>query len=289
MKSLLSNVQNIELSTTPFPYIVIHEPLTDEFCLQLISEYPAIATITKGVNYASNKQFNYSACDVFRNQDVSLLWQEFVQTHISPAFFRQVISLFAEQIRSLYPTLELDVGALDTLTSGVRKLDKFPSTDVLLDARICLNTPVVGQPCAVRTAHVDLPNRLFSGLFYLRHPEDTSTGGDLELYRFKDRPNGFKGIFVNERYIEAVKTVKYRRNVLVLFLNSIYSLHGVTVRSVTNSPRYFFNFIGEVAQPLFDLFPYQERDWLSQSIVALATTPPSPPKRLKRGTNQAKD
>lgn len=64
-------------------------------------------------------------------------------------------------------------------------------------------------------------------------------------------------LFIDDKQIQVVKTVKYQSNVLVLFLNSIKSLHGVTVRSVANEPRLFLNLIGEVNRPLFNLEDYQ--------------------------------
>lgn len=269
MKSLLSNLQKIEVSTDPFPHIVITDPLEDELCLQLISEYPSVSTVTNGSDSSSNKRFSYSASEVFSNENISPLWKQFVQAHTSSAFLDEMVSLFEDHIRLMYPSFESDIGAVKTLKSGVRKIDNFSTADVLLDAQICVNTPVVGTPSSVRTAHVDKPDKLFAGLYYLRSPEDTSTGGNLELYKFKDKPNRFRDVYISDKYVEAVKTVKYQRNVLVLFLNSIYSVHGVTVRSKTNSPRYFLNLVGEVKQPLFDLSQYQEKtDWLGKSISA---------------------
>lgn len=271
MKSLLSSVRRIEVSTDPFPHIVITDPLEEDLCWQLLSEFPSVSTVTQGGDYSSNKRFSYSASEVFKNNNISQLWKQFVQCHTSINFLREVISLFENDIRLMYPSFEANIGVLKNLNSGVRNIDKFSDVDVLLDAQICVNTPVVKAPSSVRRAHVDLPNKLFAGLYYLRSPEDTSVGGDLEIYKFKDKLNGFRGEYISEKYVQAVKTVKYQRNVLILFINSIKSVHGVTVRSKTNSPRYFFNLLGEVNQPLFDLSQYQENKyWLSKSISAPA-------------------
>ncbi len=271
MNSLLSHAQKIDVSSDPFPHIIITDPLEEEICLQLLSEYPDVNTITKEENYSSNKRFSYSASEVFGNDNISPLWKQFVQVHTSNAFLSEVVGLFEEHIRLMYPCFEKEIRELNNLTSGVRKVDNFPDVDVLLDAQICVNTPVAGTPSSVRTAHVDKPNKLFAGLYYLRSLEDTSTGGDLEIYKFKDKPNHFRGEYIRDKYVEVVKTVKYQRNVLILFINSIYSVHGVTVRSKTNTPRYFFNLLGEVKQPLFDLSQYQEKKaWLGNSISAPA-------------------
>lgn len=195
MKSLLSRVQKIDVSSEPFPHIIITDPLEDEISLQLLSEYPDVKTIAKEETYSSNKRFSYSASEVFSNENISPLWKNFVQVHTSNVFLNEVVSLFEDHVRLMYPSFEEEIGALKTLTSGVRKIDNFPDVNVLLDAQICVNTPVAGTPSSVRTAHVDKPNKLFAGLYYLRSPEDTSTGGDLEIYKLKDKPNHFRGIY----------------------------------------------------------------------------------------------
>ncbi|MEO6366004.1 MAG: hypothetical protein ABIO38_08170, partial [Luteimonas sp.] len=53
--------------------------------------------------------------------------------------------------------------------------------------------------------------------------------------------------------VELAATVPYSSNTLVLFLNSLQAVHGVTPRQVTPRTRYFFNLVGEIPVPLFDL------------------------------------
>ena len=61
----------------------------------------------------------------------------------------------------------------------------FADCEVLLDAQVCVNTPVLRAASSVRGPHVDKPNKLFAGLYYLRPPGDTTTvGGELQLYRY---------------------------------------------------------------------------------------------------------
>lgn len=271
MKSLLANAKKIDVCAEPYPFIVIHEPLDTDICEQLMAEYPSMGTVTNGAKYASNQRFSYSASEVFGNEAITPLWREFVETHTSQTFLNEVIHLFDDQIRTVYPDLEAQIGALETLKAGVRKINTFENADVLMDAQICVNTPVVGAPSSVRRAHVDLPNKLFAGLFYMRRPEDDSTGGDLELYRFKDRRDRFRAEYISERFVEVAKTVKYERNVLIMFINSIDSVHGVTVRSKTHVQRQFFNLVGEVNCNLFNLADFQEKPgWLERSAAVPA-------------------
>lgn len=259
MQTLLAHVDSSRVLAEPFPHLVVENALPEDLCLELIAEYPPLEVITREQGPTSNQRFSLSASEIMGcDTRLSPLWQEFVRQHTSAHFYAQVVNLFGEHIRACYPTLEGTVGALEELSTGVRFTDTGAEADVLLDAQICVNTEVIGAPSAVRRVHVDSPNKLFTGLYYLRHPDDNSAGGDLELYRFKGSPRGFRMAELEDRYVEVVKTIRYQRNTLVMFINTVDALHGVTERAVTPFPRYFFNLVGEIRQPLFDLERYQK-------------------------------
>ncbi len=142
----------------------------------------------------------------------------------------------------------------------MRYVDGYSDHDLLIDARISINTPVTLLPTSVREAHLDLPTKLFVGLFYLRPDDDRdSRGGDLVLCRFRPcaRP-GFSRFEVDPRSVEDVKVIPYDKNVLVLFLNTARSIHAVTPRFPTPHTRRFVNVIGEVSRPLFDVEGHQQ-------------------------------
>ena len=268
MKTLLDAVNSSQVFTDPFPHIVITDAAEPEICTQLIEQFPAIDILAEGKPFGSNDRFSYPTCNVLENPKISPLWREFIQAQSSPAFWNQIVRLFKDEMLRLYPSFEQDYGAIETLQSGVRKTDDFASVDVLLDAQICVNTPVLSPSPKIKQAHVDRPQVVFAGLYYLRHPDDRSTGGNLEIYRFKTgKPYGFQGQYIDDKYVELVKTVQYQRNALVLFVNSVESLHGVTVRSVTETPRCFVNLIGEVKRPLYSLKDYQEKPSLMSQFT----------------------
>ena len=123
--------------------------------------------------------------------------------------------------------------------------------DVLLDAQICANSAVVRQASSVRGAHLDTSDKLFVGLYYLRHPDDASTGGELQLYGPRARRLPWVGAFDSKDRFGLSETVPYEHNVLVLFLNSIHSVHLVTPRSPTPYPRLLVNLIGAVKDPIW--------------------------------------
>ncbi len=282
MQSLLSHVKKSEVLLEPFPHIVVYNPLEPALCEQLIEDFPSIEIVAQGAPCGSNQRFSYPALASLGDTRVSSLWQKFVQAHVTQEFLNEFLYLFRESICSIYENFETEFGQLETLKAGLRGFNSFDDADILLDAQICVNTPVKECPSSVRRGHVDLADKLFAGLFYLRHPQDHSTGGNLELYKFKTgKVHGFKGQFIDDRHIECVKSLQYESNVLVLLLNSPFSLHGVSVREATDFPRLFFNLVGEVKTSLFDLNQYQE----SKSILnAVATTSKNRLRQLRKLT-----
>jgi hypothetical protein len=86
----------------------------------------------------------------------------------------------------------------------------------------------------VRRGHLDLPNRLYSGLFYMRGADDATPGGDLELLRWKTgTPVDVTRYQIPDDELAVARTVPYAANVFVLFVNSPHALHGVTPRPPT--------------------------------------------------------
>jgi hypothetical protein len=241
----------------PYPHIALENALDDQLCTELLEQFPPIEAVAQGADLGSNSRFSLKAHLASESAEVSPLWKQVVGAHVSAQFLAELIATFGEAILKTYPNFETEYGPLESLRLGLRGVDSFDTADVLLDAQISVNSPVTGRPNSVRRAHLDDPEKLFAGLFYLRHPDDDSTGGDLEICRPRSRPRGFRGPLVYNRFVEPVTTVKYGRGTLVLFLNTPQSLHGVTVRSKTEVPRYFINLVAEVKKPLFTWDSFQ--------------------------------
>jgi hypothetical protein len=146
MQSVLSRVTSSDVASDPFPHVVVKDALDDDLCEQLQSEFPRLDAVTGDGAGASNKRFGIPASTALEESAVSPLWREFVALHSSPPFLKEIIGLFGDEILRLYPSFEETVGDLDTLPAGRRKRDSFDTADVLLDAQISVNTPVVERP-----------------------------------------------------------------------------------------------------------------------------------------------
>lgn len=261
--TVLARATPADVIAKPFPHIVIRDALPPALAARLRAELPAFETVLTGREnlrgpLPENTRVHYLGQELLHAPTVANVWKDFVTAHTSPAFLDQLLTVFGPHIRALHPDLERRFGALERIKAGLRHVDDHTRADLLLDALLVFNTPVASRPTSVRRAHLDSPHKLFTGLLYLRDPADTSRGGDLELCAFTPGGRrGFDGPQIDSACVTPVETIAYDSNVLVMFLNSLDSVHGVTVRHPTPHRRCYVSLVGEFQHPLFDLQPYQ--------------------------------
>lgn len=256
--SVLATASAADLRLLPFPHLVIENCLPADYYHQLAHHYPDDELIL-GANAQrgkappqQNQRVDLSARDVEIHRDrIAPIWRDFVDYHTSPAFLAEVLSLFGPAIRSCYPQLEQAIGApMRQWSSGLRFDPERDNGDISMDCQPGINTPVT-RPSAVRRVHTDSPEELFAGLLYFRRPEDDSSGGDLEIHRWRrGSRRRFEGKEIAEKDAELIDTVSYRANTLVFFINTCDALHAVSERSVTPHTRRLVNLLGEVYRPL---------------------------------------
>ncbi|WKZ27340.1 MAG: hypothetical protein QY311_01100 [Candidatus Paceibacterota bacterium] len=258
MHSLLGRITSAQIHKAPFPYVVIPNALDPDLCDALLRSFPPLSAITGGEPYVSNQRFSYTAAEALDNASLSREWRDMVSYHVSQSFFGEVLSRFKEHMQAQYPNISGHIGGVDSWRVGMRNKDTFTDRDILLDAQISINTPVVDRASSVKISHIDNERELFAGLLYLRDPRDDSQGGDLEIYRAKRQPRFHGPRLIANRFVEKITSIPYTHNTFVFFLNTPHAIHGVSPRSVTRFPRLLFNVIGEVRDPLFDIRAYRE-------------------------------
>jgi hypothetical protein len=261
--SALRAFQDRDFHRTPFPHLIVRDALPSAICDQLIKEYPTADVL--GVDASRNNvRWNFPTSRVRESESISNLWKEIIDYHSSPAFLGELVDVFGESLLEMYPQQFRSRQQLKELTIGVRGVDSFSDKEILLDAQISGNTPVT-RTRSVRPTHIDGSQALFAGLLYLRAEDDDSIGGDLEIRRFRDevsdaqKPRCFRNAtFVADKWTEVVKTVKYERNVLIVLVNGIDSLHGVTPRHPTSHSRIFMNLLADMEAPLFHIASWRK-------------------------------
>ena len=265
--SVLHKARKEDLRLQPFPHLVLHDALPADYYDQLARVYPSTELITDQADLKNNFLYLKSAVDTINDESIDPLWRDFFSYHCSTDFYHEVLRLWGHIIAKIYPDPEGIFGrAFDEFTTGVRRAgasenQENKKEDIQLDCQFGVNSPARAVT-SVRGPHTDSKYKLFAALLYFRLPEDDSTGGELEFYRYSDDKYGFSpsgriaydfventGIAtleeIDARFVEKADVIPYSGNTLVMWLNTPYSLHGVSPRAVTPHVRRYVNFLGE--------------------------------------------
>ena len=257
MQSILSKANAADIRSDPFPHVIVKDALDWDVYNELERDFPNTNDIIPNGKLC-NAKASINAVNIINNPAISPAWQNFAEYHSSPKFYGEVVDLFGNYIRKIYPFLESDFGKpLETLETKRRNMGErkgaHRSDDVVLDCQIMVDDTRDARVC--RGPHVDAAEELYAALFYFRHPNDTSEGGELcvlqannptQLFpasnaiRIKHRPAE-----LDDCETEIVTKVPYAANTAVIFINSAKSLHKVTMRSATPVRRRHINVIGE--------------------------------------------
>ena len=256
MQSVLSKATIGDVKTDPFPHLVIKNALDATYYTELMSAFPSLEIVNqKNRKLANNDATFLGAYDVLASSEISDEWKDFFRFHTSMDFLAQAMELLREPVAAIHPSIA-------PIVSGVRErklaiADAGEKADLYIQCQFGMNSPVLRES-SVRTAHIDNPRKIYNALLYCRDPKDNSEGGDLVIYRFRKEP-GFYGLrTAMQNRIEEVARIPYAANTLVLFANSINSVHGVTPRKPTSQVRRYINFQVELENPIFEI-PYVSR------------------------------
>lgn len=229
-----------DLRLDPFPYFYVQDALPADVYQQLADEYPESYMMQDGKEHFQARRYRQHE---FVEGTVSPLWQQFTEYHNSLAFKNRLMWLFDQALKKYYPE---SVDAWQNAPVVQRHGDKPNSMQ--MEIQFVLNGT---QEETVRTAHLDNGNELWAGLFYMRKPEDTSSGGDLQAYKATTTPRFHGKREVDLADVEAVATLPYVENSLVWFLNTKESIHGVTPRLGAPCVRRYINMTAHADRKLF--------------------------------------
>ena len=256
MQSVLSKATIGDLKTDPFPHLVIKDALDTAYYMKLMSAFPSLDIVNGKKRKLSNNDDTFlGAFDALTSSDISDDWKSFFRFHTSMDFLAHAMGLIGKPAAACNPSIA-------PIVTGVRErklaiADSGEKADLYIQCQFGVNSPV-RRESSVRTAHIDNPKKIYNALLYCRDPKDDSEGGDLALYRFRDRPGFYGRRTAMPNRIEEVARVPYAANTLVLFANSLRSVHGVTPRKPTPHVRRYINFQVELENPIFDI-PYVSR------------------------------
>lgn len=263
--SILSKASTSDLVLEPYPHLVIKNALDPSLFEELQNTLPPAELILEGKK-KRDTWFDYPACKVIKNPNISLLWKQFFAYHTSDTFLHELLSLYGGQLKTLHPHLENMMGkkledAIVKMRPGGRSDRLADGADISMECQFYINYTESYR--SIRGSHIDRPSELFAALLYFRQPEDNSTGGDLhvntaqnpeKLYP-KERTISVDKLpmEISENKVSNAAIGHYEANTLVLFLNSHKSIHAVSPRSATLVPRRHINFCCDLNFDLFEI------------------------------------
>ena len=250
--SVLGLCSKADVTSQPYAHIVANEPYEPALYDRLSESFPPLDWFVGGLDAVkSNQAIRIPASHVIGNEKFSPEWQDFFQFHTSQDFWDDIVRVFGDSLRSTFPDLE---SRADLAFEDWRvKLRNEPAeAQVNLDLLFVINT-AVERPSSVRPAHIDDEKKIFSGLFYMKPEDDSTTGGDLAIFRTLNQDIRFAGHYVDPAEVEQTDLIQYAANRFLGFVNSDRSIHGVTPRPVTPHIRRYINFVVETPFSAFQL------------------------------------
>lgn len=264
--SILSGAGDVRIEEQPFPHFVLRNALAGDSYRALAESYPELAAIAGSEPWQNNRLYKKAAHEVVEDPSFPPIWRDFFALHCSRLFFHQVLDVWESRIRLLYPGLEAgrarslrELGCAMRSPGGETNPDN--RDDVQLDCQFAVNSPVL-RSTSVRGPHVDRHYKLFAAILYFRDLRDDSRGGELQLFRYAgardfppDRPVAYDCVDrlpprnlqkIALRDVTPVKSICYEPNTLVMWLNTPWSIHGVSPRAETPWTRRYVNFLGEI-------------------------------------------
>ena len=248
MYSVLQNKENIKFRFDKFPYVIIDDALPKDIYKKLSESFPKPEKIIGNNEYKENFAYRYNALNSLGDNEIPDEWKEFIKFHTSYNFLEEFYEIFGDSIKKIYKVEKERLFTKDNIGVRFEKNNHFN-----LDCQFVINTPTSGDTSVIEP-HLDNPVEFYAALLYMKDVDDDSEGGNLTTYDFKDKPSFYGKSRVREENVNLIEEIEYKQNRLVMFLNSPYSIHGVTKRSKTNFYRKYINIIGEFN---FELFNYR--------------------------------
>jgi hypothetical protein len=245
-ETVLDRVESAEVHLDPFPHLVVRNALSPDYYEELSRTFPTLEGVPIARAKANNRRLDllssWGPAELPPDR-MPPAWRRFVDDHATLQFARKVLDQFPAVM--VHPAdggeRNVSVSAFGSgLPDRLGLPDTVPESSIVARATLGVNTPVTISNTSVRGPHVDSPRKAYVGLFYVRHPDDRSIGGDFAIYRVKDGAQIESwGQKISADDVELVRVVDYGPNTYVLMLNTEGSLHGVTNRSVTSHLRRF--------------------------------------------------
>lgn len=245
--SILQNAKHVY--TTPYPHVVVENCLPDDLYDELEKTRPSDHDLVAGRLLGSNLRIDKHARELVITR-IADIWRQFIAYHLSKDFWIEIVQTFDLN----GALLRIPTAPLDQMPVTMRR-DPPAKKAISMDVNVGVNTPVIGAPSSVRGPHVDNPIELFAAMLYMPPKDAVDEGGDFVVY---EKHKSVRFVGKAEVHPDDCLTlseharVKYKRNTMVAFINSVDAIHGVTPR-LSRDFRRLVNFCAELPFAQFSL------------------------------------
>ena len=234
---MFSKIELEDFQVSPFPHVVKEDFMESQYFRALILELKKIEPIKRRIWSGDSNKTVVAGNEWFPESEnienfpmIKKVWQYLD----SNSFYNPLIKEWSDYLPSRF-------GITGDYVTNI--LSEAKETRLMFD--------VAGDRVKIRDPHIDNSKSVLAWRYYCRLPEDESIGGDFCIYSYKRGFRGFKlKTLVDVRYlsdedITLENTIRFKANTLVIFLNGIDSVHGVTDRQNAKISR--VNFSGGIS------------------------------------------
>ena len=170
-----------------------------------------------------NRVHRLSSRKLLANPATALCWRNLMSYLTSRAFWDGLVEHFGDDLRRRHPGLKSSAGK--PLAEWTATMRGKPG-DVWLEALAVINTPVITRPSHVRGPHIDQPQKLWTGLLYMRADDDSTEAANCAS-TVRSGPAFLQ--MRDSALADAVeRAIADEANRLVAFVNAADAIHSVS-------------------------------------------------------------
>ncbi len=250
MNHLFKAIDPSEVLADPFPHVILEGVSEPSLAAELVRDFPALATFTRGEQYPENFKILRRYESLRQDNSLPPSWRDFVRQHADLQLHVELERILGTHIVERYPDFNRRFGPLSQMRMGMRGgvgADNYP---ILLDVELVAHTPSPERSLAERGAHSKNSNKLAELHYYLGGGEDC----ELILYQVGNSKSirfGARNQVVEGELLVA-KRLPCRSNSGILFMCSPESITSITPRK-SNQPLQYLVIVFELNENLFNL------------------------------------
>jgi len=208
-------IANATLELDPFPYLVVEKWLPDDIYKLMIGGLPAPVFFADRDSSKQRLSVPFQMAPRYSRKVWQLITRDVVSSIAGPLLSEKFGPAIRDYVKTFCPDLPAGVDLTMRTSNG----------------HIMLR-----RPGYVINPHRDPKWGFVSSLVYLARPGDNESYG-TQLYRVKNDEEAptFKPFYVKESRCELIKTVPFRANTMLVFLNSA-GAHGASIPADAQPP-----------------------------------------------------